>query len=208
MSERHAVMTEREAAPAEAAAARPEAVAGAASPAAPRAEAPGVSGLRKAAILLITLDEDAAAAIFTRLPEDAAERISREIAAMDAVGKEQVRAVVDEFRDLAAAAGAGPGPAPAFEDMLLVDDGEMRRLLADIEPRAVALALKTASPELKEKMLRNMPARAAEDVEDRLRRLGPVRVADVEAAQQAIVDAAGCVESRDSARGGEGDVIG
>ncbi len=204
MSEQPTLMTGREAPPAEAAPARLRS-------AAARAGTSGLSGLRKAAVLLVTLDEDAAAAIFTRLPEDAAERISREIAAMDAVGKEQVRAVVEEFRGLAAAAGADLRPAPAFEDMLRVEDGAMRRLLADVEPRQIALALKSASPELNEKMLRNMPARAAEDVKDAMRRLGPVRVADVEAAQQAIIEAAGRLEDRAPARvrgcGREGDVV-
>ena len=184
MSSGRARTTDREAPPAAAAPARPR------NSAAPSGKL-GLSGLRKAAVLLVTLDEDAAAAIFTRLPGEVAERVSREITALDAVGKEQLRAVVAEFRARAAEAGADPSPAPAFEDMQGVEDAAMRRSLAGVEPRRIALALKSASPELKAKVLRNLAAPAAEAVRDALGRMGPARVADVEAAQQAIVAAAG-----------------
>jgi len=98
-----------------------------------------------------------------------------------------------------------------FEDILLVDDRGIQNLLKEIENKELALSLKTASPELKDKILRNMSKRAAELVQEEMAYLGPVRVADVEAAQQNIVDVVRRLEEQGQAiitgRGGEGEVI-
>ncbi len=98
-----------------------------------------------------------------------------------------------------------------FEDLLLVDDRGIQNLLKEVDNKELALALKTASPELKEKIMRNMSKRAAEMVEEEMAYLGPVRVADVEAAQQHIVDIVRRLEEQGLAiitgRGGEGDIV-
>ena len=98
-----------------------------------------------------------------------------------------------------------------FEDVLLVDDRGIQNVLKEVDTKELALALKTASPELKEKMLRNMSARAAEMVREEMSYLGPVRVADVEAAQQTIVDVVRRLEEQGlviiSGRGGEGEIV-
>ncbi|MBN1421129.1 MAG: flagellar motor switch protein FliG [Planctomycetes bacterium] len=75
-----------------------------------------------------------------------------------------------------------------FEDILLVDDRGIQNVLKEISNQQLALALKTASPELKDKVFRNMSKRAAELVQEEIQYMGPVRVADVEGAQQAVVD--------------------
>jgi len=75
-----------------------------------------------------------------------------------------------------------------FEDILLVDDRGIQNVLKEVGNQQLALALKTASPELKDKIFRNMSKRAGEIVQEEIQYMGPVRVADVEAAQQAIVD--------------------
>jgi flagellar motor switch protein FliG len=98
-----------------------------------------------------------------------------------------------------------------FEDILLVDDRGIQNLLKDVENKQLALALKTASPELKDKIFRNMSKRAAELVGEEMAYLGPVRVADVEAAQQAVVDIVRRLEEQSlaiiSGRGGEGEIV-
>ena len=98
-----------------------------------------------------------------------------------------------------------------FEDVLLVDDRGIQNVLKEVDTKELALALKTASPELKEKMLRNMSARAAEMVREEMSYLGPVRVADVEAAQQTIVDVVRRLVEQGlviiSGRGGEGEIV-
>jgi flagellar motor switch protein FliG len=75
-----------------------------------------------------------------------------------------------------------------FEDILRVDDRGIQAMLKEIENEELAIALKTASDELKEKIFRNMSERAAQLIKEEMEFMGPVRVSDVEAAQQRIVD--------------------
>lgn len=76
-----------------------------------------------------------------------------------------------------------------FEDLLLVDGKGIQRLLRDVETRELALALKGASPELRQHVRANMSERAAGALEEEMEMLGPVRVKDVEAAHARIIDA-------------------
>ncbi len=75
-----------------------------------------------------------------------------------------------------------------FEDVLLVDDRGIQSVLKEIDNDELALALKTASEELREKIFKNMSERASQLIAEDMQFMGPVRVADVEAAQQRIVD--------------------
>ncbi|MEZ6084066.1 MAG: FliG C-terminal domain-containing protein [Phycisphaerae bacterium] len=75
----------------------------------------------------------------------------------------------------------------------------------------LALALKTASDELKEKVFGNMSERAATLIREDMDYMGPVRLKDVENAQQKIVDIVRRLEDAGeiiiSGRGGERDLI-
>ncbi len=75
-----------------------------------------------------------------------------------------------------------------FEDIMLVNDKGIQAVLKEVDNDELALALKTASEELKEKVLSNMSQRAAELIKEDMEYMGPVRLSDVEAAQQRIVD--------------------
>ncbi len=75
-----------------------------------------------------------------------------------------------------------------FEDIGLVDDKGIQSVLKEIDNDELALALKTASDDLKEKIFRNMSERAAQLIGEEMEFMGPVRVSDVESAQQRIVD--------------------
>jgi len=75
-----------------------------------------------------------------------------------------------------------------FEDILLVNDKGIQSVLKEIDNDELAVALKTASEELKQKIFGNMSERAAVMIKEDMEYMGPVRVADVEAAQQRIVD--------------------
>ena len=74
-----------------------------------------------------------------------------------------------------------------FENMLLLDDRTTQRILRDIDSKDLILALKGASEELRRLILRNMSKRAAELLQEDLAMIGPVRLRDVEEAQQRIV---------------------
>ena len=75
-----------------------------------------------------------------------------------------------------------------FEDVLLVADKGIQRVLKETDNETLSLALKTASEDLKAKILKNMSERAAKLIQEDMQYMGPVRVSDVEAAQQKIVD--------------------
>ncbi|GAB5495951.1 MAG: flagellar motor switch protein FliG [Phycisphaerales bacterium] len=75
-----------------------------------------------------------------------------------------------------------------FEDILLVDDRGIQGVLKEVDNEELSLALKTASEELQNKILGNMSERAAALIREDMEFMGPVRVSDVETAQQRIVD--------------------
>ena len=75
-----------------------------------------------------------------------------------------------------------------FEDILLVNDKGIQSVLKEVDNEELSLALKTASQELKDKIFKNMSERAAQLIAEDMQYMGPVRVSDVEAAQQKIVD--------------------
>lgn len=74
-----------------------------------------------------------------------------------------------------------------FENLLDVDDRSMQRLLKDVDNDSLIVALKGATPELREKFFGNMSQRAAEALREDLELRGPVRVSQVEAEQKAIL---------------------
>jgi flagellar motor switch protein FliG len=75
-----------------------------------------------------------------------------------------------------------------FEDILLVNDKGIQAVLKEVDNDELAVALKTASEELKAKIFTNMSERAATLIKEDMEYMGPVRISDVEAAQQRIVD--------------------
>lgn len=96
-----------------------------------------------------------------------------------------------------------------FEDILLLDDRAIQRVLRDVENNDLAIALKGSNDEVKGVILKNLSKRLASMIEEDMEFMGPVRMKDVEEAQQKIVsvirkleDAAEIVISR-----GGGDEI-
>jgi flagellar motor switch protein FliG len=77
-----------------------------------------------------------------------------------------------------------------FADLVRMNDRGVQNLLKGVDAARLALALKTAKPELREKFFRNMSQRARERIAEEMELMGPVRLVDVEAAQQGIVDEA------------------
>jgi flagellar motor switch protein FliG len=77
-----------------------------------------------------------------------------------------------------------------FDDLLEIDDRGMQELLRQVPADKLLLALKGADETFKAKVFKNMSQRAAEMMKDDLANKGPVRLADVEAAQKEILLAA------------------
>jgi flagellar motor switch protein FliG len=74
-----------------------------------------------------------------------------------------------------------------FEDVVSLDDRSMQRLLREIDVKELALALKSASNEVKNKILGGMSQRASAALKEEMEMLGPARKRDIESAQTAIV---------------------
>ncbi|MEP7281876.1 MAG: flagellar motor switch protein FliG [Rubrivivax sp.] len=74
-----------------------------------------------------------------------------------------------------------------FDDLVNLDDKGIQSLLREIQSEALVIALKGASPELRDKILRNMSTRAAETLREDLESRGPVRLSEVEAEQKEML---------------------
>jgi flagellar motor switch protein FliG len=74
-----------------------------------------------------------------------------------------------------------------FENLLDVDDRGIQLLLREIQSDSLILALKGSSPELRDKIFKNMSQRAAEMLKEDLEAKGPVRLSEVEAEQKEIL---------------------
>ena len=74
-----------------------------------------------------------------------------------------------------------------FEDVVSLDDRSLQRLLREIDVKELALALKSASNEVKNKIMGGMSQRASAALKEEMEMLGPARKRDIESAQTAIV---------------------
>jgi len=75
-----------------------------------------------------------------------------------------------------------------FEDIVQLDDRSIQKVLKEVDNKDLALALKHVNPEVKARVLANMSERAAETISEEIEYMGPVRLKEVEVAQQQIVD--------------------
>lgn len=74
-----------------------------------------------------------------------------------------------------------------FDDLSKVDDRGMQELMKEISKEDLPLALRGANPEIKDKFFKNMSSRAAEMLKEDMESKGPVKISDVEKAQQNIL---------------------
>jgi flagellar motor switch protein FliG len=82
-----------------------------------------------------------------------------------------------------------------FEDLLGVPEAGIRELLARLDKKTLALALRGASEEVKNCVFKSMSSRAVEMLKEDMEVLGPVRARDVNKAQQEAVDVARQLET-------------
>ena len=97
-----------------------------------------------------------------------------------------------------------------FEDSMRLDDRSLQRVLREVDQKELSLALKGATEDLKTKYLKNMSKRAAEMLQEDMDFMGPVRVKDVEEAQQKVVNVIRSLEEQGEiviASGGGDDMI-
>ncbi|MBO1003809.1 flagellar motor switch protein FliG [Pseudogracilibacillus auburnensis] len=97
-----------------------------------------------------------------------------------------------------------------FDDIVILDNRAIQRIIREVENEDLRLALRVASDEVKDVIFKNMSQRMAETFKEEMEYMGPVRLRDVEEAQTRIV---GTIRRLDEigeiviARGGGDDII-
>ena len=97
-----------------------------------------------------------------------------------------------------------------FEDILLLDDRSIQRVLRDVENSDLELALRNTSEEVQNVVFKNLSKRLAAMIKEDMDYMGPVRMKDVEEAQQKIVTVIRKLEDAGDiviSRGGGDDIV-
>lgn len=97
-----------------------------------------------------------------------------------------------------------------FEDVVHLDDRSMQLVLRQVDTGQLALALKGVPDVVRDKITRNLSSRAAEGLVEEIELLGPVRLSQVEEAQQAVIRQIRQLEERGEImvrRGGDSDFV-
>jgi flagellar motor switch protein FliG len=141
------------------------------------------SPLRKAAIVLMSLEQSTASQLLSHLDRAAVEAVTWEIARIARIEPEEQELVLGEFYGLGLRRHYF-----AFEDLSKMSDEDIRRAYHAGDARTWALSLASASPPLRAKVLDSLQPAAAQSLRQTLHDLGPFRLADAEAAQMEITD--------------------
>ncbi|MDR0721104.1 MAG: flagellar motor switch protein FliG [Treponema sp.] len=97
-----------------------------------------------------------------------------------------------------------------FEDIVMLDDRSIQRVMREVDSQELAKALKSVDTEVQDKIFRNMSKRAAGMLKEDMEYMGPVRLKDVEEAQQKIVSIIRHLEDTGDiviARAGEDELV-
>ncbi len=97
-----------------------------------------------------------------------------------------------------------------FEDIVLLDDRAIQKVLREVDTNELAKALKAVDSEVQDKIYRNMSKRAATLLKEDMEYMGPVRLKDVEESQQKIVSIIRKLEEQGEivvARSGEDEMV-
>jgi flagellar motor switch protein FliG len=74
-----------------------------------------------------------------------------------------------------------------FEDLLLIDPAGLKEILAKVDRKILTVAMKGTSEQLRDRILSSMSQRGAEMLREDMEALGPIKIKDVETAQQQII---------------------
>ncbi|MDR2482096.1 MAG: flagellar motor switch protein FliG [Treponema sp.] len=97
-----------------------------------------------------------------------------------------------------------------FEDIVMLDDRAIQKVMREVDSQELAKALKSVDTEVQDKIFRNMSKRAAGMLKEDMEYMGPVRLKDVEEAQQKIVSIIRHLEDTGEivvARAGEDEMV-
>jgi flagellar motor switch protein FliG len=97
-----------------------------------------------------------------------------------------------------------------FEDIVMLDDRSIQKVLREVDQQELSKALKSVDAEVQDKIFKNMSKRAAQMLKEEMEFMGPVRLKDVEEAQQKIVSIIRHLEDTGEivvARAGEDELV-
>ncbi|MBR4341155.1 MAG: flagellar motor switch protein FliG [Lachnospiraceae bacterium] len=97
-----------------------------------------------------------------------------------------------------------------FEDILLLDDKSIQRVLREVDNGELAIAMKATNEQVQDAIFRNLSKRLAVMIKEDMEYMGPVRMKDVEEAQQKIVNIIRKLEDSGEiiiSRGGGDDIV-
>jgi flagellar motor switch protein FliG len=97
-----------------------------------------------------------------------------------------------------------------FEDIVMLDDRSIQKVMREVDTQELSKALKSVDSEVQDKIYRNMSKRAAQMLKEDMEFMGPVRLKDVEEAQQKIVSIIRHLEDTGEivvARAGEDELV-
>ena len=134
--------------------------------------------LRKAAILLVSLEQPLASQLLALLDRAAVETVALEIARLERVAPAEQSAVLEEFYGLGLRRLRF-----VFEDLVKMDDTDIREAFHDEDAATWALALAGAARPVTTKVIGALPLHSSEMLQGELEQLGPFRLSDSEAAQ-------------------------
>jgi flagellar motor switch protein FliG len=141
------------------------------------------TSLRKAAILLVSLEQPLASQLLAQLERGAVEAVTLEIARLERVAPAEQQAVLEEFYGLGLRRLRF-----VFEDLVKMDDTDIREAYHDEDAATWALALAGAARPVRDRVLGALSAGSAEGLHQNLAHLGPFRLSDAEAAQADVAE--------------------
>ena len=139
--------------------------------------------LRKAAILLVSLEQPLASQLLAQLDRASVEAVTLEIARLERVDPKEQHAVLEEFYGLGLRRLRF-----VFDDLVKMDDTDIREAYYEEDAAIWALALVGAAPPVRSKVLHALAADAAGRLRERLDRVGPFRLDDAESAQAELAE--------------------
>ena len=83
-----------------------------------------------------------------------------------------------------------------FEDIVMLDDRSLQMVLREVDTKDLSLALKATNKEVADKIYKNMSKRAGDMLREEIEYMGPVKIRDVEEAQQKIVNVIRALEDK------------
>ena len=139
--------------------------------------------LRKAAILVVSLEQPLASQLLAQLDRAAVEAVTLEIARLDRIAPSEQHAVLEEFYGLGLRRLRF-----VFDDVVRMDDTDLREAFHDEDAPTWALALAGAAPPVRAKVLSALGSGSSGALRRAVDGLGPFRLDDAEAAQVELAE--------------------